>query len=63
LLSELYPERLSFTGFDGGNGYGYDAEILFGNADATITVSTVLLSASILLLLSGMIGLAGFKRR
>lgn len=62
LLSELFPDLVNFVGFGGANGYNYDADILFSNADATINVSAVPLPAPALLLLSGLIGLAGFKR-
>jgi len=61
-LSELYPASVNFTGFGGADGYDYDAEILFANADATINVSAVPLPAPLLLLLSGLIGLSGFMR-
>ncbi len=61
-LSELYPELASFSAFGSSNGYDYDAEILFSNADATINVSAVPLPAPLFLLLSGLVGLAGFRR-
>lgn len=61
-LSELYPTSVNFIGFGGVSGYDYDAEILFGNADAVINVSAVPIPAPALLLLSGLIGLSGFKR-
>ncbi len=61
-LSELYPDLLSFSGFGGKSGYEYDADILFSNADASVNISAVPLPAAGFLLLSGLIGLSGFRR-
>jgi hypothetical protein len=62
VLSELFPDLINFTGFGGANGYDYDADIMFGNANASITVSAVPLPASVILFASGLIGLSGFRR-
>lgn len=61
-LSELFPDLINVTGFGGANGYDYDAEVLFSNANASITVSAVPLPASVILFASGLIGLSGFRR-
>lgn len=62
LLSELFPDLINVTGFGGASGYDYDAEVLFSNANASITVSAVPLPASAILFASGLIGLSGFRR-
>lgn len=61
-MSELFSNNTNFIGFGGANGYDYDADIIFSNADATINVSAVPLPPAILLFVSGLIGLAGIKK-
>jgi len=63
LLSELFPASINFTGFGAANGFDYDADIVFSDANATINVSAVPLPAPLLLLASGLISLSRFKRR
>lgn len=64
-LSELYSNNVAFVGFGGANvpSYNYDREIIFTNANAIININPVPLPPSILLFLSGIIGLTIFKKR
>lgn len=61
-MSELLSGNLDIVGFGGANGYNYDADILFSNADATINISAVPVPPAIFLFISGLVGLAGIKK-
>jgi len=62
-LDQFNPTSSTFTGFAAANGVDYDALIDFSLASATINVSAVPVPASIVLFLSGIIGLTGFLRK
>ncbi len=62
-MGELYPGLTSFSGFGGLDGYAYDADILFANANANITISNVPVPPAIILMLSGLALLFGYRRK
>lgn len=62
-MSELSAGKLNFVGFGGAASYNYDPQIMFGEATATINVSAVPVPPAILLFVSGLIGLMGFKKQ
>jgi hypothetical protein len=61
-LTELFSNNTSFSAFTAADGFDYDAGIDFSLATSTINISAVPVPPSLILFISGLIGLSSFKK-
>lgn len=61
-LDEIYPGLTSFSGFTAADGHDYDPDIDFGLATATINITNIPLPGALILFISGLAGLMGFRK-